>query len=103
VAYDPSLTSFIIVGIVGGVAVVMNASSEWEISHELSRATDNWRALQVVRSYGDNPAAERMASREAAILEAHGYRPMATGGRSVVPDTLPSGGTAITYSLAELQ
>ena len=69
-AYEPALTSFILVGVVGGVALVMNLSADWEVTHELSRATDAWTRA---RSYDNKPSAQRRASQEAAILLAHGY------------------------------
>jgi hypothetical protein len=81
VAYDPALTSFIIVGLVGGVAVVMSASSGWETSHELARATDGWTAPVVTRSYPDEASARPRLTNEAAVLESHGYRAVLRRGR----------------------
>ncbi|MEW5992741.1 MAG: hypothetical protein AB1736_15545 [Chloroflexota bacterium] len=74
VAYDPTLTSFIIVGLVGGVAVVMSVAPGWEASHELARATDDWTLPVVTRTYGNDARASQRLSREGAILEGHGYR-----------------------------
>jgi hypothetical protein len=74
VAYDPALTAFIIVGIVGGVAVVMSAAPGWETSHELDRATDGWTVPVVSRTYRDSTSARQRRAREVAILEGHGYR-----------------------------
>ena len=71
-AYDPTLTSFIVVAVIGGSAAVMNASAEWELGHELSRATDRWTKLEVVRTYAASMARDR-SSREAAMLFGHGY------------------------------
>lgn len=106
-AYDPALTSFIIVGIVGGVAVVMSAAPGWESSHELERVTDGWTAPVVSRTYTvDEPARERLR-REAAILEGHGYRAVlrrevdgapATGEPPAEPMSGPA--IVITYRLA---
>ena len=73
-AYDPALTAFIIVGIVGGVAVVMSAAPGWETSHELDRATDGWTVPVVSRTYRDSTSARQRRAREVAILEGHGYR-----------------------------
>jgi len=74
VAYDPLLTSFILVGLVGGVAVVLSAAPGWESSHELTRATDDWTVPVVSRTYGDDARARQRLRREHAILESHGYR-----------------------------
>jgi hypothetical protein len=115
VAYDPALTSFIIVGVVGGVAVVMSAAPGWETSHELARATDGWTAPVVTRSYRNDSTARVRESREAAILQGHGYEAIlrretgglsalgqvgATGGRKVQPGTPARGSIVITYHLA---
>jgi hypothetical protein len=96
VAYDPTLTSFIVVAVVGGAAAVLNASSEWELSYELSRATERWTKLAVARVYEPAAAADRPA-REAAILEAHGYQavPDPTCGTEAV--ATQAGGTMICY------
>jgi hypothetical protein len=114
-AYDPALTSFIIVGVVGGVAVVMNASSGWEITHELARASDRWTSPYVIRRYRNDSTAQERASKEAAVLQAHGYervpRPgesrdlgpggaVATGGRHVMTGTDPGAELVVTYRLA---
>jgi hypothetical protein len=72
VAYDPTLTSIIVVAVVGGTAAVLNASAEWELEHELSRATDRWTRLEVVRTYSAS-AARDLAAREEAMLAGHGY------------------------------
>ena len=114
-AYDPALTSFIIVGLVGGVAVVMSASSGWETSHELARATDGWTAPVVTRRYRNDATASVRVSREAAILHDHGYAAVlrrATAGEPVSgdangtlapdggSDAVASGSIVITYHLA---
>jgi len=114
-AYDPALISFIIVGVVGSVAVVMNASSGWEISHELARATDTWTAPVVTRRYRNDTTARARISREAEVLRGHGYRAVlqregagdytpangaARGARSDRDGTLPAGIIVITYDLA---
>ena len=114
-AYDPALISFIIVGVVGSVAVVMNASSGWEVSHELARATDTWTAPVVTRSYRNDATARARISREAAVLLGHGYRAVlrrevggdpapgggeASGGRSDEGGTPAAGTIVITYDLA---
>ena len=113
-AYDPVLISFIMVGLVGGVAVVMNASSGWEISHELARATDTWTAPVVTRSYRNDATARTRISTEAAVLSSHGYRAVLrreVGGDPVVAEAeaargaddqaVPKPGTiVITYDLA---
>ena len=91
-AYDPALISFIIVGVVGGVAVVMNASSGWEVSHELARATDTWTAPVVTRTYRNDATARARISREAAVLHGHGYREVLR--REVAGDPAPGEGEA---------
>ena len=73
-AYDPMLASAILVGVVGGVAVVLNLTSDWEITRELASATDGWTAALVVRSYRDDSTAQEKVAREAALLQARGYR-----------------------------
>lgn len=94
-AYDPALTAFILAGMVGGAALVMNASSDWEIAHELATATNRWTAPIVVRSYEDSPARHRRA-REAAILQAHGYEAERDGDpKRIAPDRV-----AVTFRLA---
>jgi hypothetical protein len=92
-SYDPALISFILVGLVGGVAVVMSASSGWEISHELARATDGWTAPLVVRSYPNEAAARERASREASVLEGHGYRAVLRRQQGDEPGPAGAGGT----------
>jgi hypothetical protein len=114
-AYDPALLSFIIVGVVGGVAVVMNVSSGWEISHELARATDTWTAPVVTRSYRNDATARARISTEAAVLGSHGYRAVlrrevggdpvvadgeAKDGRGAEPRPGAGGTIVITYDLA---
>lgn len=114
-AYDPALLSFIIVGVVGGVAVVMNASSGWEVSHELARATDTWTAPVVTRRYRNDATARARISTEAAVLSSHGYQAVLrreVGGDPVVAEgdaqagrgdraASQAGGTiVITYELA---
>ncbi|HEX4896777.1 MAG TPA: hypothetical protein VFV53_00300 [Candidatus Limnocylindrales bacterium] len=91
-AYDPALFSFILVGVVGGVAVVMNASSGWEVSHELAQATDTWTAPVVTRSYRNDATARARIAREAAVLLGHGYRAVLR--REVGGDPVPGDGEA---------
>ena len=112
--YDPALTSFLIVGVVGGLAVFLNVSSDWEISFELARATRSWTAPLVVRRYRDDATAQERVSREAAVLRGHGYEPAlrraerldpslgstaATGGRSALAGAHGSEVIVITYLL----
>ncbi len=92
-AYDPMLASAILVGVVGGVAVFLNLTSDWEITRELARATDGWTAPLVVRSYRDDSKARERVSREAALLLGRGYRAGLQRGGS---DDLPLGGAATT-------
>jgi hypothetical protein len=114
-AYDPALFSFIIVGVVGGVAVVMNASSGWEVSHELARATDTWTAPVVTRTYRNDATARARIAREAAVLSGHGYRAVlrrevggdpapadgeVSAGRDDQPGPRAGGTIVITYDLA---
>ena len=114
-AYDPALLSFIIVGVVGGVAVVMSASPGWEVSHELARATDAWTAPVVTRTYRNDATARARISTEAAVLSSHGYRAVLrreVGGDPVVaegdakeargdqPGPRAGGTIVITYELA---
>jgi hypothetical protein len=116
-AYDPALISFIIVGVVGGVAMVMNASSGWEVSHELARATDTWTAPVVTRRYRNDATARARISSEAAVLHGHGYRAVlrrevggdpapgdveASGGPAEQPAPQAGGTIVITYDLAQL-
>jgi hypothetical protein len=104
VAYDPALTSFIIVGVVGGVAVVMSAAPGWETSHELARATDGWTAPVVSRSYPHDPRSRQRLKREAAVLEGHGYRAVlrrGVGGDPEAPaETAADATIVVTYRLA---
>jgi hypothetical protein len=110
VAYDPALLSFILAGVVGGVAVVMSASTGWESSHELSGATDHWSQPVVTRRYPTDAEAGQRIAREAAILEAHGYKAVArrvdgarqpTPGAPVRDSGAPAGGqVVVTYHLS---
>ena len=104
-AYEPAIVSFILVGTIGGVAVIMNASSGWEISHDLSRLTQRWTLRQVIRTYGTDARARERRAREADILQSHGYTsmempegtlaargsdiPTGSGGRIVIVYQLP--------------
>ena len=114
-AYDPALLSFIIVGVVGGVALVMNASSGWEVSHELARATDTWTAPVVTRTYRNDATALASIAKEAEVLNGHGYRAVlrrevggdpvvadgeAKDGRGAEPRPGTGGTIVITYDLA---
>lgn len=94
-AYDPALTSFIIVGLVGGVAVVMSAAPGWEASHDLARATDDWTAPVVSRTYASDARARQRLRREASILEGHGYRAIL---RREVSGALPTGASPASPS-----
>ena len=76
---DPAVIAFILVGIVGGVAVVMSVSADWELTHDLSRATGRWSAPVIVRRYDHDDAGRHRLARETAILEAHGYHAAAPG------------------------
>ena len=99
-AYDPALTSVIVVAVVGGAAAVMNASSEWELAHELSRATERWTKLAILRVYPPAVAPDR-AAREATILADHGY--VAVADPNCGPGPAPpriQGGSAICYRRA---
>jgi len=115
VAYDPALTSLIIVGTFGSLAAFLNISADWEISGELSRVTDRWTAPLVVRTYRDDATAQRRVAREAAVLREHGYQAVLqrggsrdfvaggvspTGERIALPRVSASGMIAITYRLA---
>ena len=114
-AYDPTLTSFIIVGVVGGLAAFLNVSSEWELTRELARATDSWTSPLVVRRYRNDSATRQTRSREAAVLQGHGYRSLprpdveggptpggavASGEHSETPETRPAEVIFVTYHLA---
>jgi hypothetical protein len=79
VLYEPPIIAFILVALVGGLAVIMGISAEWELSHELSRATDRWTQPVVVRRYDAGPAGRERAATEAALLRAHGYQPSGPG------------------------
>lgn len=96
VAYDPALTSFIVVAVVGGAAAVLNVSSEWELAYELSRATERWTRLEVVRVYGPAMPPDRPA-REAAMLEAHGYEAVPKRNCGPHPVAAEGGGTVACY------
>jgi hypothetical protein len=98
-AYDPTLTSFIVVAVVGGTAAVMNASSEWELAHELSRATERWTKLAVVRVY-ERAVPQDRSGREAAILEAHGYETVPERSCGPRPAAAPADATVICYRRA---
>ncbi len=91
-AYDPTLTSFIIVGVVGGLAAFLNVSSEWELTRELARATDSWTSPLVVRRYRNNSTTRQTRSREAAVLHGHGYRSLPRPDEGGGPT--PGGGAA---------
>lgn len=95
-AYDPTLTSFIVVAVVGGTAAVLNVSSEWELSHELSRATERWTKLEVVRVYEQAMPPDRSA-REAAILGEHGYEAVPEQSCGPAAVAVPAGGTVTCY------
>jgi len=114
-AYDPALLSFIIVGVVGGVAVVMNVSSDWEVARELAHETDSWTAPIVVRGYRDDSTLQQKVAREAAVLRDHGYqavlrrrqigelepgRARTSDGRRGEAGTPPIARIFITYQLA---
>lgn len=83
---DPGLTAIILVAIVGTVAIVMSASSDWEVRHELARETDRWTAPLIVRRY--DAGARRRRMDEAAVLQTHGYTAvMELGGGDGAPGT----------------
>jgi hypothetical protein len=111
-AYDPMLTSAILVGLVGGIAAFLNITSDWEITRELVRATDTWTAPLVVRIYPDDSTAQERVAREAALLLGHGYKArLQRGGsddlvigsaaaldeRIILPGTHANGEILITY------
>jgi hypothetical protein len=96
VLYEPPIIAFILVALVGGLAVIMGISAEWELSHELSRATDRWTQPVVVRRYDAGPAGRERAATEAALLRAHGYQP--SGPASPV-DGRPGELALVTYVL----
>jgi hypothetical protein len=96
VLYEPPIIAFILVAIVGGLAVIMGISADWELSHELSHATDRWTQPVVVRRYEDGPSGRERAAREAALLRAHGYQSSGPG----FPNAPRAGQTAlVTYVL----
>jgi len=89
----------------------MSASTGWEASHELSRATDHWTLPVVTRRYPDDASAGQRIAREAAILEAHGYKAAQrrvdgagstpTPGASIGEPGDPAGGrVVVTYHLS---
>lgn len=107
-AYDPYLTSFILVGIVGGVAVIMSTSADWEVTFELARATNRWTRVVVVRRYDNDAPSQTRLSKEATILQAHGYkallrRLMTIGDVDIDADAAtpndPSAKIVVTYQL----
>ncbi len=77
--FEPAVIAFILVAIVGGVAVIMGISADWEVSHDLSRITERWTQPVVVRRYDGGSAGRRLADREGAILREHGYEPTGPG------------------------
>ena len=101
---DPGLTAIILVAIVGTVAIVMSASSDWEVRHELARETDRWTAPLIVRRYDAGGRRRRMD--EAAVLQAHGYTAVmelggGDGAFGTGPDARghePDGPITITYA-----
>ena len=74
-AYDPTLTSLIIVGVIFCVAVFLNFSSDWETARELALATEGWTAPLVIRRYRNDSATRRRVWAEAGVFTRHGYRP----------------------------
>jgi hypothetical protein len=98
VAYDPILTSFIAVSVVGGVAMVMNVSADWGVTHELAQATENWTAALVSRRYERSGSLFERRRKEASILQAHGYTPAYERGDAVPagPETAAVTGSPVT-------
>jgi hypothetical protein len=94
--YEPAILAFILVAIVGGVAVIMGISADWEVSHDLSQATDRWTQPVVVRRYDGGSAGRHLAAKEASILRGHGYRPSGAG---VPAETAPGEQMHVTYVL----
>ena len=90
-AYDPILTSFIAVGVVGGVAVVMNVSADWGVTHELAKATDNWTSPLVSRRYERNAKLFERRTKEVAVLRAHGYNAAYERGEGALREPEPAG------------
>ncbi|HXI45834.1 MAG TPA: hypothetical protein VNH13_05995 [Candidatus Acidoferrales bacterium] len=88
-AYDPILTSFIAVGVVGGVAVVMNVSADWGLTHELAQATDNWTTPLVSRRYARDAKLFERRTKEVAVLRAHGYNPAYERGEGDLRQPVP--------------
>jgi hypothetical protein len=109
--HDPIFSSFLIVAVVGGLLIFLNLTSEWGITSELARATDDWTAPLVVRSYRDDAKAREKVAREAVLLQARGYRARLqrggsddlqlggapAGERIVLPGTHTDGKIVITY------
>jgi hypothetical protein len=115
VAYDPALTTIIIGGVVIGVMVAVNGASDSGITAELARATGSWTAPLIARSYDNNSTGQKKLSKEASILQAHGYKAalqsgegghfklgsaMVTGGLSLLAGTHTSGKIVVTYQHA---
>ena len=94
--FEPPVVAFILVAIVGGVAVIMGISADWEVSHELSRATDGWTQPVVVRRYEGGPEGRQLAEKEAAILRGHGYQ---ASGQGLPLATAPGEAALVTYVL----
>ncbi|NJD28540.1 MAG: hypothetical protein FIA92_09610 [Chloroflexi bacterium] len=94
--YEPAIIAFILVAIVGGIAVIMGISADWEVSHELSRVTDRWTQPVVVRRYDGGPAGRQLAQKEAAILGDHGYQPSGAG---LPSQTAPGEQVLVTFVL----
>jgi hypothetical protein len=77
--YEPAIIAFILVAIVGGMAVIMGISADWEVSHDLSRVSERWTQPVVVRRYDGGPAGRHLAVKEGSILRDHGYQPSGAG------------------------
>ena len=86
-AYEPALVGLILAGTVGGLAVVMSVSADWEVSHELARATQGWTLVMVARTYDAGElAAGKRAPKEASILLQHGYEPVVERDEPAMPE-----------------
>jgi hypothetical protein len=96
VTYEPAIIAFILVAIVGGLAVIMGISADWEVSHDLSSATDRWTQPVVVRRYDAGSAGRHLAQREASILRSHGYE---RSGPGLPARTAPDEPVLVTYVL----